>query len=157
MQMTAVVINTNQQGMLVRNEANNENVRVIYRNSRRFGPGDRVRITYSGVITLSIPPQITATNVQLLGTAPRPPFVAMPPLFNPPRPPLFIPREMRVTVLRTEQGFLIVRNNANNQILRVDTPDARFFCPGRQAVVRFNTIIPGLPPRVDLVEIMPLC
>jgi hypothetical protein len=67
------------------------------------------------------------------------------------------PREIRAQVLRREPNFLIVRNIANNQILRADSRDARFFCPGRQVIIRFNSISLGLPPRLDVIELIPVC
>jgi len=154
MQMIATVLEVNPRSLTVRNEETGEPVIVNFNNPRRFNVGDRIRITYNGIMTLSEPPQITATNIQLLPAQPvRPPFTppVRPPLFNP------IPREIRAQVLRREATFLIVRNVANNQILRADTRDARFFCPGRLVTITFHSIIPGLPPRLDVIDVSPVC
>ena len=142
MTMNAVILDITPGVLTVRNLANNETVIVNYRNTRRFNIGDRIRITYSGIATMSIPPQITASSIQLTQS---PPIV-------PPRE-----REMRALVLRREHNFLIVRNNAGGRILRVDTRDARFFCPGRQVIIRHGGISPGLPPRVFATEVLPVC
>jgi len=164
--MNAVILDISPQTLTVRNLANNETVIVNFRNTRRFTIGDRIRITYSGIATMSIPPQITASNIQLISSAPitppnrpnrpTPPFQPFPPF--PINPPIFPQqREIRAFVLSRENNFLIVRNNANGQILRVDTRDARFFCPGRAAIIRHNGIMPGLPPRVIATEVLPIC
>ncbi|MCL2077879.1 MAG: YobA family protein [Oscillospiraceae bacterium] len=138
--MNATIIDISPQVLTVRNQANHEEVIVRYRNTRRFVVGDRIRITYSGIMTMSFPPQITANNIQLIAS-----------------PPIIAPREMRAQVLRRESNFLIVRNNLNGQILRVDSGDARFFCPGRQVVIRHTGVIPGIPPRVNALELTPIC
>ncbi|MCL2019408.1 MAG: YobA family protein [Oscillospiraceae bacterium] len=165
MQMIATVIAVNPRSLTVRNEESGETVIVNLNNPRRFNVGNRVRITYNGIMTMSMPPQITAINIQPLPVPPsRPTFPGSPPIF-PVIPPAFPitppfappPRQMRVRVVRREHGFLIVQNTANNQILRADTPNARFFCPGNLAVIRFNQIIPALPPRIDLIDINPVC
>ena len=158
MQMTAIILDITATGMLVRDESNGQEVMVFYRNPRRFNVGNRVRITYNGIMTMSVPPQITAGNIQILQA--RPPVLPIPPIFPPvfpSLPPFAAPMEIRAQVLRREQNFLIIRNNVNNQIMRVDTRDARFFCPGRQVTIRFSSISPGLPPRVNATDILPVC
>jgi len=148
--MTGTVLSIEPRTLTVRNEETGEAVVVNFNNPRRFNVGDRVRITYNGIMTASEPPQITASNIQVIQAPffPRPPS---PPVFTP------IPREIRAQIIRREHNFLIVRNTANNQILRADTRDARFFCPGRFVTITFNHIIPGLPPRMDVIEVLPIC
>ena len=141
MTMNAVITDITPGVLTVRNLANNETVIVNYRNTRRFAIGDRIRITFSGIATASIPPQITATNIQLTQSAP-----IVPPT-----------REIRAFIIRRENTFLIVRNNANGQILRVDTRDARFFCPGRFVTITHTGITPGFPPRVNATSVLPIC
>ena len=167
MQMTGTVLSIGPRTLTVRNEESGEAIVVNFNNPRAFNVGDRVRVTYTGIMTMSEPPQITATNIQLVqppvhrpppggGPGHRPPPFPLPP---PPAPPIFtpIPREIRAQVIRRENNFLIVRNVANNQILRADTRDARFFCVGRFVTIRFNSIFPGLPPRMDVIDVLPVC
>jgi hypothetical protein len=163
MQMTGTVLSLGPRTLTVRNEESGEAVVVNFNNPRAFNVGDRVRVTYTGIMTMSEPPQITATNIQRAPAQPphRPPgdvFHPQPPVFQP-QPPVFtpIPREIRAQVIRREHNFLIVRNVSNNQILRADTRDARFFCPGRFVTIRFNSIFPGIPPRMDVIEVLPVC
>lgn len=92
MTMTATVLRVNPGSLLVRNEANGEEVLVNTRSANRFSPGDRVRITHRGQMTFSIPPQITATSIQRLGGAPAPP--------PRPTPPQSALSEMRAIVLQ---------------------------------------------------------
>jgi hypothetical protein len=148
--MTGTVLSIEPRTLTVRNEETGEAVVVNFNNPRRFNVGDRVRITYNGIMTASEPPQITASNIQVIQAPvfPRPPS---PPVFTP------IPREIRAQIIRRENNFLIVRNTANNQILRADTRNARFFCPGRFVTITFNHITPGLPPRMDVIEVLPIC
>jgi hypothetical protein len=151
--MTGTVLSIGPRTLTVRDEESGEAIVVNFNNPRAFNVGDRVRVTYTGVMTASEPPQITATNIQHAPAGPqfRPPFHPSPPVFTP------IPREIRAQIIRRENNFLIVRNTANNQILRADTRDARFFCPGRFVTIRFNSISPGLPPRMDVIEVLPVC
>jgi len=182
--MTGTVLSIGPRTLTVRNEESGEAIVVNFNNPRAFNVGDRVRVTYTGIMTMSEPPQITATNIQLVqppvhrpppggGPGHRPPPFPLPPppgggpghrpppfpLPPPPAPPIFtpIPREIRAQVIRRENNFLIVRNVANNQILRADTRDARFFCVGRFVTIRFNSIFPGLPPRMDVIDVLPVC
>lgn len=174
MQMTATILDiTPGRSLLVVDEATGQQVVVNTRNTNRFSINDRIRITYNGVMTRSMPPQITANNIQILNPPRpparppvRPPVAPVPPIGVIPRPPvspvppigiLPAPREMRARVVRREPGFLIVQNNANGQVLRADTPNARFFCPGAQVIIRNNGIVPGLPPRVIATDIVPNC
>ena len=142
MTMNAIITDITPGVLTVRNLANNETVVVFYSNTRRFTIGDRIRITFSGIATMSIPPQITASHIQITQSAP-----IVPP----------VQRNIRAVVVRRENNFLIVRNNANGQLLRVNTRYARFFCPGRQVTIRHSGISPGIPPRVNAIEILPVC
>jgi hypothetical protein len=157
--MTGTVLSLGPRTLTVRNEETGEAVVVNFNNPRAFNVGDRVRVTYTGIMTLSEPPQITATNIQRV-PVPQPPHHRPPggPVFHP-QPPVFtpIPREIRAQIMRRENNFLIVRNVANNQILRADTRDARFFCVGRFVTITFHSIFPGIPPRMDVIEVLPVC
>ena len=63
MTMTATVLNVRQDGLLVRNQRTGQEVQVHTRLARRFRRGDRVLIVYNGIMTMSLPPQITATRI----------------------------------------------------------------------------------------------
>ena len=158
--ITDVII---RRGILIRDEDNEQEIMVNVRNTNRFKIGDRCSIAYDGHVIKSVPPQVNASNIQIL----RPPFIPVPPIGNirppvgnirPPigniRPPV---REMRARVVRRESNFLIVQNNADNQVLRIDTNNARFFCPGTQVTIYHRGTTPGQPPRINLVDILPNC
>lgn len=146
MTMTATVIQVGPQSLLVRNEENNEEVLVNFRNSNRFSVGDRIRITFNGQMTFSIPPQITATSIQRLGSiSPAPPS------------PQLRPSEMRAVVLQTGRNFLIVRNTRTGQQMRVEYIHAHHFCIRQQIIVRYDTITMTTPPTVTATDILPVC
>ena len=71
--MLAAVINTGRDHMMVFDLATRQRVRVITRNTCCFRRGTLVRIRYDGVMTQSIPPQITAQGIVRV-----PGFVAWP-------------------------------------------------------------------------------
>jgi len=144
-----IIIN---QGILIRDESNEQEVMVSVRNTNRYKIGDKCNVIYNGYMTKSIPPQITASNIRIL----RPPVIPLPPIGNI-RPPFPQVREMRARVVRRESNFLIVQNNAGNQVFRIDTNNARFFCTGTQVIIRHRGIAPGQPPRINLVDIFPNC
>lgn len=140
MVMTATVTEVNPQSLLVRNEETGEVVLVIFRDANRFSVGDRVRITYNGQMTFSIPPQITATAIQRLSPALRP-----------------TPREVRAVVLQRGRNSLLVQSLRDRQQLRVEYPFAHHFCVGQRVDVRYNTITMSNPPRVTATDILPVC
>lgn len=139
MNMTATVLQADRQSLLVRNEEAEE-VRVNYRNANNFSVGDRIRITFNGQMTFSIPPQITATSIERLRPAPQP-----------------VPSEVRAVVIQRGRNFLIVINMQNNQQIRVEYPYAHHFCVGQQVIVRYDTITLSNPPRVTATDIIPAC
>lgn len=138
--MIATVIRVDRQSLLVRNEETGEEFLVFFRDADRFSVGDRVRITYNGQVTLSIPPQITATSIQRLGPAPQP-----------------SQRVMRAVVLQIGRNFLIVQNTRDRQQVRVEYPLARHFCVGQRVDIRYDTITLSNPPRVTATDIIPVC
>ena len=99
--LQAVVIEVQWQRLLVLDLSTRQNVIVNTSLSGQFRPGDIVNIWYSGVMTASIPPQISAISINLVQhgqfpPAPQPPCppggcrpVVIPPIFFPPvgRPP----------------------------------------------------------------------
>ena len=139
MTMTATVIRVNRQSLLVRDEETGEEVLVNVRNTSDFSVGDRVRITYNGQMTFSIPPQITAISIQRI-PAPQP-----------------SQREMRAIVLQAGRNFLIVQNIRDRQQVRVEYPFARHFCVGQRIDIRYDTLVLSNPPRVTATDIIPVC
>jgi len=61
--MNATVLEVFPNRLLVFDHATSQEVLVHTRAARRFSIGNQVRITHNGVMTLSLPPQITATSV----------------------------------------------------------------------------------------------
>ena len=71
--MTATVIRVDSGGLLVRDMSTGQQVYVHTNMARQFRVGDVVRIRYNGIMTRSIPPQISAqsmTRVRPGGCAP---------------------------------------------------------------------------------------
>ena len=64
MLMIATVLRARPFNLLVRDHATWRNVVVHTPTAQRFFPGDLVRIWYSGAMTQSLPPQITAIRIQ---------------------------------------------------------------------------------------------
>lgn len=140
MVMIAVVTKVNPESLLVRNVANNEEVHVNLRNPSQFSVGDRVRIIFSGQMTRSIPPQITATSIQRIGAAP-------------PKPE---PTRIRAIVLQTMRGSILAWDLQNNRLVRVDTPNAGQFRAGQLVNIGFDTITLETPPRITAITITPI-
>lgn len=66
MNMNAIVINVQRDRLLVIDFATRQRVAVITQDTRRFRPGNVIRIRYNGVMTKSIPPQIYARNILIV-------------------------------------------------------------------------------------------
>ena len=62
--MKACILQANQCDLLVRDCGTNQEVLVRSDYSCRFRAGETVCIYYNGVMTRSIPPQITATSIR---------------------------------------------------------------------------------------------
>lgn len=142
MNMFATVLQVDSQSLLVRDEATGEEVLVFFPNASRFSVGDRVRITHNGQMTLSIPPQITATAIERL---------------RPTTPAPSVPSQMRAIVLQRGRNFLIVWNIQDRRQIRVEYPYAHHFCVQQQVLIRYDTITMTNPPRVTATEITPVC
>lgn len=89
--MDAAVIEVQRDRLLVLDLETRQTVLVNTANARDYNPGELVLIWYNGVMTSSIPPQITAQRI-----APMPPgaIPTYPPDCTPfgcVRPPIFIP------------------------------------------------------------------
>lgn len=89
--MQAIVIDVQWNRLLVQDLETRQRVIVHTPDARWFIAGDLVLIWYDGVMTKSIPPQITALRIATLPPETVPP--ARPPVFFPPiiRPPFIRP------------------------------------------------------------------
>lgn len=90
--MHAAVLDVQWGRLLVLDRETRQRVVVHTPAANRFQPGDLVRIWYNGVMTNSIPPQISAQRIELIPAVFPPtvlPPVIVPPVFFPPvvRPP----------------------------------------------------------------------
>ena len=63
MTMKATVLQVQNNALLVCDQSNGQEVLVHTSQARCFCPGDRICIQYNGVMTLSIPPQISAESI----------------------------------------------------------------------------------------------
>jgi hypothetical protein len=63
MTMNATVLETRNGSLLVRDNSNRQTVVVHTPMWRNFRRGDRVLILHRGIMTASIPPQITAIRI----------------------------------------------------------------------------------------------
>ncbi|MDO4174582.1 MAG: hypothetical protein Q4D42_07440 [Eubacteriales bacterium] len=68
--MIATVLEVQENILLVRERRTAQRVLVHTLLARHFRPGDIVRILYSGAMTMSIPPQITAIHITRIGGCP---------------------------------------------------------------------------------------
>ncbi len=64
--MLATVLAVREGSLLVRDAKTGQEVVVNTRNARDFCVGDSVGIFYNGIMTRSLPPQITAFRIQRL-------------------------------------------------------------------------------------------
>lgn len=60
--MCATVVGIQDGGILVTNNADGQEV-IVNTRCVNFCEGDRVKIIYNGMMTMSIPPQINATRI----------------------------------------------------------------------------------------------
>lgn len=142
--MNATVLRTNAGSLLVRDMATGNEVMVFFNNARAFSPGDRIRITFSGAMTHSIPPQITATAIQRVQT-----------------PPTTAPSQTqirRAVVLQVRRNSLLVRDpgNGNRQVV-VNYAFAHHFCAGQRLNIQYDSIMLGNPVQVNATDITPIC
>lgn len=143
MNMTATVIQSGAGRLLVRDSSTGEEVMVFTRDAGDFVPGDRIMITFNGMMTRSIPPQITAISIQRL-------------------PDLTLPiepeeAEMRATILQTKSNSLLVWDMDNNRDVIVSYTYSYHFCVGGQVIVRYDSIRLSNPPEVTAKDIIPIC
>lgn len=64
--MNATVLASQCCNLLVRDHSTFQEVFVRSNQACCFRAGDQVRVEYNGVMTMSLPPQITATNITFL-------------------------------------------------------------------------------------------
>ena len=91
MLMQAVVIEVQWERLLVLDLDTRQTILVNTPDARRFRPGDLIRIRYNGVMTNSIPPQISASKIAVIPRDTVPPAVFPPAVF----PPVFFPPIVR--------------------------------------------------------------
>lgn len=144
MVMIATVLRTDARGLLVMDMETGEEVFVNFGNASSFSPGDLVRITYTGTMTPSIPPQISATSVVLLNSIAQPQ-----PTYSEIR---------RATILQVGRGVLIVRDPGhNNRRVTVNYPYAHHFCVGQRVNIQFETAFLNGGLTVNATEVSPTC
>lgn len=136
----ATVIRTEQRSLLVRNCENNEEILVHFRNAHRFTSGDCIRIIFDGMMTRSIPPQITATSIERTQC-----------------PPPHHSNELRAVVLSTSRTHLLARDMSNSMQIRINYPFAYHFCPGQEIIVRHESMRMTNPPQFNATDIIPIC
>lgn len=157
--LDAIVQQVHTNSLLVREMDSNNEYLVNVSNARRFSRGDCVRITHTGQMTLSIPPQIIATSVQPIRCNPvRPPSPPRPPFpSRPPSPPPSRPSEMTAIILQRQRNGLLVRDIGNNRQIFVQTPHSDHFCRGQRIVVAYDTMRMNNPPEVNAIDIRTIC
>lgn len=132
MTIDARILEVYDNGLLVIDLRNNQEVIVNFNNTHRFVPGDFIRITFNGQMTASIPPQITATEIQIIKL----PIMPAPPSST----------ELRAIVIQRRNNSLLVREiNSNNQYI-VEYQCARCFRAGQRIIVQYETIFLNEPP-----------
>jgi len=139
MVMTALVTRVQRANLLVNDLSTNQEVLVHFRDSDRFLVGDTVKITFDGKMTMSIPPQITASSIQLFYPQPS------------------APTRIRATVVEKGRQHLIVRDSQSNRRLRVNFAFAHHFCVGQRITVMYDTIVMNNPPTITAIDIVPIC
>lgn len=98
--MQAIVIEVQWNRLLVLDLDTRQRVLVNTPDARFYQPGALVRIWYNGVMTRSIPPQISALRITVMPSddvSPNPPPAPCPPNRCPPmvRPPVVFPPSVR--------------------------------------------------------------
>lgn len=139
--LNATVLETSRNNLLVRDAATGEEILVHTPNAQFFSPGDTVRIVFDGRMTLSIPPQITATSIQRTGGGGTPSGAS----------------EMRAVILQKGNRFLIVRNLQDNVQYRVNYNMAHHFCVRQRVNIQYDTLTLTSPPTINAVDITPIC
>lgn len=66
--MTATVCEVTRSSLLVCDCGTCQDVLVHYNNARCFNSGDKICIQFNGIMTASIPPQITATCIERISS-----------------------------------------------------------------------------------------
>ena len=66
MTIQATVLRVQPNNLLVFQHSTSQTILVHTPNACRFNVGDFVCIRFSGAMTMSIPPQITATNISII-------------------------------------------------------------------------------------------
>lgn len=72
----AEVLETGQNQILVRDSSTNQETAVNLRNGCNFSVGDTVQIVYNGIMTMSIPPQISPMRITVINIGDNMPYLA---------------------------------------------------------------------------------
>lgn len=144
--LDAIVQEVNWRSLLVREIGSRNEILVnnVF-NAQNFSRGNCVRIHYTGQMTLSIPPQISAISVENIECDPERPS-------SPSRP-----SEMTAIVLQRRRNELLTRNLSNNHEIIVRTPHADHFCIGQRLIVTYDSILMNNPPEVEAISIRSIC
>lgn len=142
MEMDAIVISIDPRGLLVRDSATGNEVFVNFGNPRLFSPGDAIRITFNGIMTNSLPPQISASSIARIPQAqPAPTFSEI----------------RRARILQVRRGILLVRDPSSSRQVIVEYPYAHHFCAGQLVNVQFETVFLDNQLRVIATDVIPIC
>lgn len=149
--MTATVISVNSRGLLVRDSATGQEVFVNFNNPAAFSPGNVIRISYNGIMTHSIPPQISANSITRLTQATPSRPTPTPPSFSEIR---------RAVILQVRNNALIIRDpGRNNQQATVNYPYAHHFCVGQRVNIQYETVLLGNQGQliINATDVIPTC
>lgn len=148
--MTATVISIDSRGLLVRDASNGQEVFVNFNNPGAFSPGDMIRISFNGIMTQSIPPQISASSIVRINPLPQP-QPSPQPSFNEIR---------RALIVQVRRNMLVVRDPSNNnRITNVNYSYAYHFCVGQRVNIAFDTVLLGESNQltINATEVVPVC
>lgn len=146
--MTATVISIDPRGLLVRDSATGQEVFVNFGNPSAFSPGDVIRISFSGMMTQSIPPQISAASITRVTAIP------------PSQPTPSYSEIRRAVVLQVRNNALIIRDpGRNNQQATVNYSFAYHFCVGQRVNIRYETVFLGNQGQltINATDVIPTC
>lgn len=147
MTITARVIRLESRDLFVRDISTGQEVFVHANMARQFNPGDIVRITSNGTITMNIPKQITAQSITLVQAS------------EPSRPSQQDPQQkeiQRARVLQVGQNMLTVLNLANCLQYVVNYQYAHHFFCNQLVHILTNSITSTMPPKITATDIYPI-
>ena len=144
MTMNATVIRIlGPRRLLVRDTQTGNEVVVNAANASAFRVGDQLRINYTGQMSFSNPPQISATSI----VRAQPPAGSLPPSSE----------IRRAQILSVQRGQLSVRDPQSRRIMNVRFAFAHHFCVRQLVNIRYDSISLTNPPTVTATDITPVC